>query len=402
MTVISDYAVKTVSTPTSSRRNDLDWLRVLAVLLLVPFHSALIFVMDPDSIMYIKDTVNSGFLDHVASFIHQFHMPLLFVISGASTYLALGFRSSGVYLRERFFRLLVPAIFAIVVLLPPMTYITRLARGEMIGFGKHYLGFFQLNLSDLAGYYGTLTPAHTWFIIFLFVFSLAALPLFLLERRENNHRISIIISRFFRKPLALFLLVIPLALAASLDLLGDKNPVYYFTVFGVGYLVMTGPNYQKSIDRDAPVALVLGIVFEFLRQVWHPEFREWSLPWIGYGLMEQSVRWLWVLAILGFGHRFLTQGGPVLHYLSESAFPFYILHLPINTLVGYFLIQLDTVIAVKYPLIVGFTILITFGVYEFLRRFSSFRFLFGMKHRLEPHPIVYPKTPNRSTNQEAI
>ena len=39
------------------RHYDLDWLRVLAVLLLVPFHVALIFVLDPNSIMYIKDVL---------------------------------------------------------------------------------------------------------------------------------------------------------------------------------------------------------------------------------------------------------------------------------------------------------------------------------------------------------
>jgi surface polysaccharide O-acyltransferase-like enzyme len=293
-------------------------------------------------------------------------------------------------LRERIFRLLVPAIFAIVVLLPPMTYITRMARGQAIPFGQHFLGFFQLNPDDLAGYYGTLTPAHIWFILFLFVFSLVSLPLFLLERRENNHRISIRISGFFQKPLALFLLVIPLALAASIDLLGDKNPVYYFFIFCIGYLLMTAPNYQKAIDRDAPVALVLGIIFEILRQTWHPDFREWSLPWILYGIIiEQAVRWLWVLAILGFGHRSFKQGGRVLRYLSEIAFPFYILHLPITTLVGYFVIRLDTLVAVKYLLIVGLAILSTFGVVELIRRIAPFRFLLGMKSRSGTNPTKY-------------
>jgi peptidoglycan/LPS O-acetylase OafA/YrhL len=384
---------KSISAAPSIRRHDLDWLRVLAVLLLVPFHSALIFVMDPDSIMYIKDTVNSEFLDRMAGFIHQFHMPLLFAISGASTYLALGFRGAGQYLRERVSRLLVPALFAMVVLLPPMTYITRLARGEQMAFGQHILGFFRLNPDDLAGYYGTLTPAHTWFIIFLFVFSIIALPLFLLERRERFHRISTKISTFLARPFALFLLVIPLALAASLDILGDKNPVYYFLIFCCGYLLMTSPSYQKAIQQTAWVALLLGMVFEVLRQTWHPNFNEWSLPWIGYGLLvEQSVRWLWVLAILGFGQRYLNNGGRVLRYLSEAAFPFYILHLPINTLVGYFIIQLDIPIAVKYLAIVGTTILITFLIFELVRRVSPLRVLFGMKSQSGAQPTALPPT----------
>ena len=49
-------------TLSSERRHDLDWLRVLGVLLLIPFHVALIFVLDPYTIMYIRDVVNSPVL----------------------------------------------------------------------------------------------------------------------------------------------------------------------------------------------------------------------------------------------------------------------------------------------------------------------------------------------------
>jgi len=47
---------------TENRRHDLDLLRVFTVLLLVPFHAALIFVLNPLSIMYVKDTANSAVL----------------------------------------------------------------------------------------------------------------------------------------------------------------------------------------------------------------------------------------------------------------------------------------------------------------------------------------------------
>ena len=43
----------------------------LRVLLLVPFHGSLISVLNPNSIMYIKDTVNSPFLDQAAGFVHM-------------------------------------------------------------------------------------------------------------------------------------------------------------------------------------------------------------------------------------------------------------------------------------------------------------------------------------------
>ncbi|MDP3451057.1 MAG: acyltransferase family protein, partial [Anaerolineaceae bacterium] len=101
------------------RRTDLDWLRVAAVLLLIPFHALLIFVADPNSIMYVKDNVDSLLFNRIAGFIHQFHMPLLFFIAGASSFFALAVRSARSFLFERVKKLLIPAVFTILVLVPP-------------------------------------------------------------------------------------------------------------------------------------------------------------------------------------------------------------------------------------------------------------------------------------------
>ncbi|MEO8355419.1 MAG: hypothetical protein ABI621_05875 [Chloroflexota bacterium] len=49
----------------------------------------------------------------------------------------------------------------------------------MLSLPEHYAGFFRFDLEQLDGYNGTFTPAHLWFILFLFVFSLLGLPLFL-------------------------------------------------------------------------------------------------------------------------------------------------------------------------------------------------------------------------------
>jgi glucans biosynthesis protein C len=367
------------TTTSPAGRYDLDWLRVLAVLLLVPFHAALIFVLYPGSIMYVKDSVNSEFLDRMAGVIHQFHMPLLFLISGSATYLALGYRSAGQYLRERVLRLLVPFVFAVLALLPPMTYLTRLARGENITFAAHYLGFFRINPNDLNGYHGYWTPAHTWFIAFLFVYSALLLPLFLWLRSERGQRLAARLAAFFAKRLALLLLVIPLALAASTGLLGAQNPIYYLLVFLTGYLIMTDDRYSHAIGRDAFIYLGLGVLCEVIRQTWRVEYAEWSPLWVLRGVNEQATRLLLTLAVLGIGQRLLQANTRTLRYLSGVAFPFYILHLPLTTLVGFYLIRLETFVGVKYILIVAVSTLLTLVMSELVRRIAILRFLFGMK-----------------------
>ena len=149
----------------SQRRYDIDWLRVLGVLLLVPFHAAQIFILDPNSIMYVKDTINSRALIRMAGFIHMWHMPMLFFISGSATYFALCFRSTGQYIRGRFLRLFVPLIFGILTYIPLTTYIQR---SKTISLPEAYLGFFHMDFAHLDGLNGTFTPAHLEFALFTF------------------------------------------------------------------------------------------------------------------------------------------------------------------------------------------------------------------------------------------
>src|SRR5689334_9677080 len=199
-------------TSLSERRHDLDWLRVFGVLLLIPFHVALIFVLQPYTIMYIKDTVNSPALASLTGFIHMWHMPMLFMISGASTYYALGFRSAGQYVRERFQRLFIPLAFGILTYVPFTIY---LQHSKTLSPQAGYLHFFNLDFAHIDGMTGTFTPAHLWFILYLFVFSLIGLPLFTTLSSERGRAALETIGKLMRNPIGLFALGILLTLAAA-------------------------------------------------------------------------------------------------------------------------------------------------------------------------------------------
>src|SRR5512135_1536597 len=79
-----------------ARRHDIDWLRVLAVLLLFPFHTLRVY--NAGEAFYVKGAHPSAAVNAVTEFISLWHMPLLFLLAGASTYFALGRRSSRQYL----------------------------------------------------------------------------------------------------------------------------------------------------------------------------------------------------------------------------------------------------------------------------------------------------------------
>jgi glucans biosynthesis protein C len=362
----------------SNRRYDLDWVRTLVVLLVLPFHSLLVFVQNPGSVVYLKDTLDCTACDRMAGFIAVWQMQALFVIAGMSTFFALSKRSGGQYLLERVTRLLVPFLFGIATVVPLMTYITQIGRGKALTFWQHYASFFTLS-PDLTGISGTFTPAHLWFILFLFFFSVVALPLFLLLRAERSQGILHGMAQLFTKPGGLLFLGLPIAAAGRTEILGAQNPLYYIVVFITGYLLVTDGRYQNAIVRNWPVMLALGVILEILRQTGWPYTVDNSLPRAIRDVLLEYNSWVWVLGILGLGQRFLNFGSRSLHYLSEASFPFYILHLLVQTVVTSFVVLISAGIAVKYVLLVVVSFAITFLVYEAARRIAPLHFLLGIK-----------------------
>jgi glucans biosynthesis protein C len=373
-------------TLSSERRYDLDWLRVLGVLLLIPFHVALIFVLEPYTIMYIKDVVNSRILAAMTGFIHMWHMPMLFMISGAATYYALGFRSAGGYVRERFLRLFVPLLFGILTYVPFTIY---LQHSHVLSLWEGFLAFFRLDFQHIDGMTGAFTPGHLWFILYLFVFSVLGLPLLLVLRSEKGSKALQMLGEMMQSPFGLLVFGIVLTLAAATNILGAMNPLYYFLIFLYGFILASDVHFQQAIDRWTWIILTYG-VFAAVLNIMMPieDYETWSLPWISLGLIYQMGRWALTLAVMGLGHRYLNRTGNLLKYASEAAMPFYLLHMTVSVLTGYFVIRLDAPVAVKYLSIVLIATVVTLLVYELVRRWNITRWLFGMKLIKKDMPVA--------------
>ena len=76
-----------------SRRSDIDLLRVVACFIGIPFHTALIFSFYP--LYHLKDEERSLGLTIFADFLHQWRMPLFFLVAGWSALAVLGRRTNG-------------------------------------------------------------------------------------------------------------------------------------------------------------------------------------------------------------------------------------------------------------------------------------------------------------------
>lgn len=370
-----------------TRRHDLDWLRVLAVLLLVPFHSAIIFSSLPQTqVVYVYDSQHSLLLMKMVDFMYLWQMPLLFVIAGAASWFSLRVRSGRQYLGERVNRLLVPLLFGMVVLLPPTLYlytrtVPRLA-ARFPTFFQFYPHYFVPDLADLTGRtQGSWTPEHLWFILYLLGYSALALPVFQYLHGLSGKPLVEGLAAFFTRRGTILLLALPLALASAVPIGGSQNPLVYLIWFVYGYLLMSDPRLQGALDRHTLTAFLLAILSTlFIFTLGQKVSPAWSPPWMLGVLVYNFSRWFWVVGILGLGHRLFNTSSAVLRYANEAVYPFYILHYPVNTLVGYLLLPWNTTIAVKYAVIVFVTILVSLALYEALvRRFDLLRFLFGMK-----------------------
>ncbi len=88
---------------------------------------------------------------------------------------------------------------------------------------------------------------------------------------------------------------------------------------------------------------------------------------------------LWIFSLFGFGYRYLNHQSRTLSYLSQSAYPIYILHMIFLYVGSYLIVPLGIPSSVKLILLVLFTFAGCFAMYELvIRRVRILRPLFGM------------------------
>ena len=377
------------------RRHDIDWLRVFAVALLFFFHTARIFDTDD---FYVKNArVAEGF-DIFVTLIYLWHMPLFFFLSGVGTWYALRSRGSGGYAFERFKRLFIPLIFGSCVIVVPQVYYMHLSglgynHVADPNFSDSYLQFYPKFFNGIAPV-GNWEWGHLWFLAYLFTFSLLSLPLFRFLRSERGRRLADKLAQWAEKPGALFLFALPMmAVEATLrvnypgmqNLYNDWSNFLFFLLFFVyGYLLCMDDRFWSAIEKQGKWAFIVGTALVGVYLIVH--FTAGLPPRgnnPGYTLfvaVRALVAWLFVIAALSFGRKFLRFSKPALKYANEAVLPAYVLHQTVIVVLGYYVVQWQAGMMTKYFLISLLSVAITMVLYDlFVRRIGFLRFLFGMR-----------------------
>jgi hypothetical protein len=322
-------------------------------------------------------------------------MPLIFLISGASTFYALTSRNSGRFVKDRALRLLVPLLVGIFTHVAWQEYLERLSFGGLKG---SFLEFYPQYFKGFYGYGGNFAwmGLHLWYLEALFVFSVALLPLLLwLKRQAGSAWLDAVLGRLLRVRGAIYLLALP-----QMFLIAWLNPqtfwgqrgfggwplLIYVFYFLYGFLIVDRPQAEEQIQNLRRFSLNSAIVlFLVLLVLWKaggdPKYgtARYSLLMPCFALSS----WCFVMAILGLGRRWLGFTNSFVRYSNEAVLPFYALHQTIILSVGYLVVRWAIPDLVKFVVIALSSFLIIVTIYEFLiRRNNPMRFLFGMRMRV--------------------
>jgi uncharacterized protein (DUF2147 family) len=334
-------------------------------------------------------------------------MPLFFLLAGWSACASLRTRGTSGFARERLQRLAIPLVAGSVLLGPVIKYVElrsgldlnyaalRAGAGLQDGFKTVIPGglplaapFDEPFLTFLPTFFTRLdrfTWAHLWFVAYLFALTMLFLPAlgWLARKRDRFGSLGSLVLYSPLLPLAAIQLTMRSRWPGIYNLYNDWANVAYYSVFLLGgFLLACHPALERLVGREwrrslgigigASAALLLGV----LGVVSSPAVL----------LVATAVAgWCFVLAAMGIGQRFFTATGPVLAYLSESAFPVYVLHQVAIVLPGYFIVQLPIGIAAKFVLLLVTSVGSTLAVYQWLvRPFSVPRFLLGMRPKVCP------------------
>jgi glucan biosynthesis protein C len=370
------------------RYHYIDWIRVLAFILLIIFHSAMPFVtIDWE----VKNDERSDILTSFIWWLHQWRLPLLFFISGTGIHYSLRSRSVAGFLKERTLRLLIPLLFAMFFTIPLQVWVEYTQKGRI---DINYVSFYP-TVWNLTPYpEGTLTWSHMWFVVYLFCFILLLTPIFAFFKLRWLSNAKAQVSSFLAKPLVTVLLVIPLMiiyyyLYLPYPIQGSLLDDWFLFIFSITLLLygffMGGTelfweNCARYRNLYAMVASLTVIIL--FSEFWWPltEPKENNNSFRLYLLLNCIEIWFTILAICGFGKKYLDKGSPLLTYLNKAVYPYYIIHQTVIVFLGYYVVQWNLSLLPKFLILTILSIALILSLYHFIiRKTRLTRILFGVK-----------------------
>lgn len=348
-------------------------------------------------------------------------LPLFFIIAGMSTFYALGYLEKKEikirkYILLRFIRIIVPYVIGI------FTYISLLVFLELTNKGIIYSSFFAFYPTYFVGFYGfggnfSVFGHHLWFLVILFVLTLATVHLFAYLRREKFRSGFSKIASFFTKPFTIYLLPIPIVVMevihslyiSFLPRIGGWDFFSYIFFLFYGYLFAYDKQFRKAFKKNFIIAIILGLVsmgilifsnIYYFDLIWLiPGFQNIEIMFL---LFRVFYSWSVLIVILFLGEKYLNKKSKAVKTLNDFVLPFYIIHFVLVSIVGFYVVQLDFLVISEYLLIFIISLAIIVPLLFIIRELNALSFIFGMKVSKEKSIARFFKKKKTTTDESLI
>ncbi len=364
-----------------NRIYELDWLRVLLIFAVFMHHVLMPFNGDD---WHIMNNESSKLLDDIMVYFEQFRLPALFFIAGAGSFLLLSKVTFKAFLKDKFLRLFIPFVVGMMVVVPPQTYFEDPQAFESLWQAYPELAFkFQ--------------PNNLWFIEFLVVFSLLALPLFKLTESDLFDKGFRRFESFSLRPFGLFSWVFSLiALRVILKwfIHDDGHSVtnlslslFYLWFFVSGMWMIKSANIWAKLLSHRKLHLICLVVSSllFYGYYYSPDLSPYlslNMRWAIWWLVCCLVAWSALLTLLGYGQKYFNSRPRWLKLTNELIYPFYIFHQTVIVVLGYFVIHMSWSLSFKASVLLVSAFVITSALCLLLvYPFNINRRLFGLKNK---------------------
>lgn len=346
-TVVRDPVIWKVSHLNTNRRHDIDALRVFAFVLLIGYHVGMVYVADWG--FHIKGDDLWEWLQWPMVAVNRWRMPLLFLVSGIALGLSGSRRAPGRLIRRRSFLLLLPLVFGMVAVVPIQAWCEVRANGAFdAGFGVFLLRYWQFRPWPGGGFAGAeygVTWNHLWYLAYLWVYTLVLAGGLLVARGLPSGvagpiRDRMATGRWILLPVAWMFVV----LYWLEPVFGDTKALFddwaqhakYFPVFVFGFALARNSAAWRMLLRQRRRFLALAglglAVYMSLRAAgrWMTAEELAALPSFDWRALSVAAHalylWTALMAILGYGLRWLNRPFRWLPYANRAVYPWYMLH----------------------------------------------------------------------------
>ncbi len=363
-----------------SRQYDIDWIRIFLIFSVFLFHIGMVF---NGWGWHIKNDQPQEWLHPIMGFLHQWRMPLLFLVSGVGTRYALGKRTIGGFIIERHKRLFIPLIIGMFILVPVQVYIEKIDQyPTLLNF---YLHLFEGTYPE-----GNMSWHHLWFILYLFLISIFFVPFIAFYRSKYYAKFENALVKFCNMPGSIIWFVIPIILSQywlipyfpeeTHALVDDWAYIALdFLYFFYGFMLVGSAKIMESIVRDRYTTLGIAILSTYMMyngSLLFPNINGGTI----YYYSSLVMSWSLGLSILGFSRKYFNREHRWRKPLNQAIYPIYLLHQPIIIVIAYFVVSISIPIWTKALIILFGSVFCVWFIYQFfILPFNVARVVFGMK-----------------------